>query len=445
MSKCWWKSWALLATLGAVLISSFSTFALTSTPILRTPPSGLVLGPRFGPRSSISPNQVVADLSTRCWRRNLPIENVRLKAGQRFDSDADNRENPLSMTQQLSRRWYLFWRQGSTRNDPTSSRGGRNNNPLLAAFTPLLMFAAASSGLLLPSIVSPLGSPVIARRILAVLMLSMGVSVTLDEMKAACRSPRLLALNAAMCFFLMPMVGVALARSAPWLDPAAGGTGIILLSSVSGGQASNLFALLAGGDAALSVACTVTTTVLGAVAIPAVVKNLLRGTSVEVDAIGVLLSVASLTLVPLLAGLSFSKVTPSFANRVRPAGPKVALGATFLLVAGGAAQTSALFLSDTAAFLRAGLAATLLPLLGGAVALFLCRPVLNLSERTTRTLVVETLSKSPILAYVLAGRHFGGMEYGASAVPAAAMVTLGIVGSVVSSAWSLIPVKEDGL
>jgi predicted Na+-dependent transporter len=50
-------------------------------------------------------------------------------------------------------------------------------------------------------------------------------------------------INAVLCFTMMPL------RTA----------GMVLLGSVSGGQGSNLFALLAGGDVALSVVCTLST------------------------------------------------------------------------------------------------------------------------------------------------------------------------------------------
>ena len=78
-------------------------------------------------------------------------------------------------------------------------------------------------------------------------------------------------------------------------------TGILLLGSVSGGQASNLFTLLAGGDVALSIICTLSTTLLGVLATPLLVKVLL-GRAVAVDGIAVLQSVASLVLAPLVTG-----------------------------------------------------------------------------------------------------------------------------------------------
>jgi BASS family bile acid:Na+ symporter len=50
-------------------------------------------------------------------------------------------------------------------------------------------------------------------------------------------------------------------------------------------------------------------------------------------------------------------------------------------------------------------------------------------------LVVETLSKSPTLAYVLALKHFGRS---AASIPAAGMVSLAVIGALVASLWSII-------
>ena len=51
-----------------------------------------------------------------------------------------------------------------------------------------------------------------------------------------------------------------------------------------------------------------------------------------------------------------------------------------------------------------------------------------------RTLVVETLSKSPMIVFVLAKRHFGK---GAAAIPAAGMVSLAVAGATISLLWGI--------
>lgn len=63
-----------------------------------------------------------------------------------------------------------------------------------------------------------------------------------------------------------------------------------------------------------------------------------------------------------------------------------------------------------------------------------------MDDASRRTLVVETLSKSPTLAYVLAKKHFG--RY-AAAIPASGMVSLAVVGAAVASTWSMLDPIEN--
>mmetsp|Transcript_16364 Transcript_16364/g.20383 ORF Transcript_16364/g.20383 Transcript_16364/m.20383 type:complete len:434 (-) Transcript_16364:159-1460(-) len=309
---------------------------------------------------------------------------------------------------------------------------------------PLLAVLSASLGLSFSSTIShSLGSLPAVSSSLAALMLSMGLTVTPSELRRAVQSPKLLTLNASCCFLLMPALACAISFLLRCDDPQTIGT--ILLGSVSGGQASNLFALLAGGDVGLSVICTLSTTLLGIVATPLLASYLL-GRTVAVDAAAVLTSAARLVLTPLILGLALGRTLPTqspFERFVRTkACPKIGVGATLLLVAGGAANAAPSLLGTVVAGRSCGVsssssvaqtiaASLLLPIVGGGVALGACR-ALRIGERAKRTLVVEVLSKSPTLAYVLALRHFGVR---AAAVPAAAMVSLAVVGAGVAAVW----------
>jgi BASS family bile acid:Na+ symporter len=114
---------------------------------------------------------------------------------------------------------------------------------------------------------------------------------------------------------------------------------------------------------------------------------------------------------------------------------------TMILVAGSAANSAFSLGMDTASIIGS----CLLPILGGGLALLLSYLRLPkdkeaMNETSRRTLVVETLSKSPTLAYVLARKHFG---QSAATVPAAGMISLAIIGAVVASVWSMVaPIDE---
>jgi len=153
----------------------------------------------------------------------------------------------------------------------------------------------------------------------------------------------------------------------------------------------------------------------------------------------VLQSVASLVLLPLVCGLSLGRYAPKFVQRISPFSPIVGVISTLILVAGGAAN-SALGVDRVSV-----LASCLLPVIGGGLALLLSYTNLpplqkKMEETSRRALVIETLSKSPTLAYVLAQKHFG---QSAASIPAAGMVSLAVVGAAVASVWSIIAPNDE--
>ena len=152
-----------------------------------------------------------------------------------------------------------------------------------ALLFPVLTVAAAALGRAAPqTVAASLGTKAAFRRGLALLMVSMGLTLTPSDLKRASQSPRALAVNAVCCFGIAPLASLACA-AALGLEADAR-AGLLLLGCVSGGQASNLCTLLGGGDAALSVVLTTSTTLLGCLATPWLASRLLRST-VAVDGV----------------------------------------------------------------------------------------------------------------------------------------------------------------
>jgi Predicted Na+-dependent transporter len=173
---------------------------------------------------------------------------------------------------------------------------------------------------------------------------------------------RAIVLNALLCFGMMPLLSRCIASVA--CQDRSQQVGMILLGCVSGGQASNLFALLAGGDVTLSILCTLTTTLLGVIFTPFWIRMLLRQVVVvaavpapATNGWDVLQSVAKLVLVPVTAGMLVRDVilfrmqrnvedwnTASVAKDViqKILCPTMGILATLILVAGGAANSAML-------------------------------------------------------------------------------------------------------
>lgn len=158
--------------------------------------------------------------------------------------------------------------------EPLPSRAARGVATALTELLPFWTLAAAGVGVLCPAACASLGSTSSFARGLALLMLSTGLLLTPRDLSLALRSPKAVLLNACCCFVVAPAcalgLGAALGAS-PDLR-----AGLVLLGCVSGGQASNLLASLAGGDLALSVVLTVSTTLGGVLVTPAVGRSRAR-------------------------------------------------------------------------------------------------------------------------------------------------------------------------
>lgn len=308
------------------------------------------------------------------------------------------------------------------------------NTKSAAKMAPLWATLAATAGLIRPETIGPtLGSLPAVSTSLSVLMLAMGLTTPPRDVRSSLSDHRsVLLLNILCCFIMMPLLAMVISQSLPGCSPQVA-AGTIILGSVGGGQASNLFALLAGGNVSLSVVCTLSTTILGVAATPLVIGTLL-GKSIPIDGVAVLKSTARLVLAPLCAGIALSGVFPNLPKRIPTA--KLGISAMMILCAGGAANSAASLLGSTL-WKSAVACSVLLPVVGGAVALALAN-VLKIEEKSKRTLVVEVLSKSPTVAYVIALRHF---DAATATVPSAGMVSLAILGALVASIWSNFAVK----
>ena len=350
------------------------------------------------------------------------------------DDDADNNNNNKSDEEST---------QPAAATTATTIHDSSNNNSgcidqLISTFTlwtPLWTILASMFAVWKASLCSKtVGSIKVLQAAYWTLMLTMGLAISQKDLEGLKKtSPSVIVWNALLCFGGMPLLALGISNLLRY--SFATKTGLVVLGSVGGGQASNLFALLAGGNVALSVLCTISTTLLGVVATPILLETLLGNSGIVASsALGVLQSIVSLVLFPIAVGSWITKTFPKTLQRISKYLPVVGVTATLLLVAGGSSNS---FLATEAfSFSTQVFPSCFLGIAGALVALGVAN---GMEERTKRTLVVETLSKSPTLAYLLCLRHFGPQ---AALVPGGAMVTLAVLGALVASVWSRVGVGE---
>ena len=142
---------------------------------------------------------------------------------------------------------------------------------------------------------------------LAMLMISMGITLTPRDFFDVMKRPNAIALQVAGCYLMMPLLALFLGKSFA-LSPEYI-SGMVLVGSINGGQASNLCTYIAKGNVALSVIMTTATTLSAIVMTPLLCKSLL-GATVPIDALGIAFSTIQVVLGPIAIGMTLKATKP---------------------------------------------------------------------------------------------------------------------------------------
>ncbi len=188
--------------------------------------------------------------------------------------------------------------------------------------------------------------------LIQVIMFGMGTTLSARDFGRVLTTPGPILICVALHFTVMPLVGWSIATVFGFGPEVA--AGIILIGSVSSGVASNVMSYLAGGNVPLSVTITATTTLIAPFVTPLWMK-FLAGRLVPIHIVEMMLSMLSMIVVPIAAGLVANRVLYGEKSRTRrPAAlAALAMGATGAGIAG--------------IFLRPALLGAFAPLKGGLV------------------------------------------------------------------------------
>ncbi|MDY6053085.1 MAG: bile acid:sodium symporter family protein, partial [Anaerovibrio sp.] len=130
----------------------------------------------------------------------------------------------------------------------------------------LLVVLAGVTGALYPELLT-WASPYVSY-LLGLVMFGMGMTLRVTDFRKVLEKPRQVMIGVLAQFLIMPLVALALVKA--FNLPPELAIGVILVGACPGGTASNVMAYLAKGDVALSVAMTMTTTLLAPVVTPAI-------------------------------------------------------------------------------------------------------------------------------------------------------------------------------
>jgi len=270
--------------------------------------------------------------------------------------------------------------------------------------------------------------------LLALLMFSMGITLTVDDFVRVASKPGPVGLGFVACYVMMPLLALGIGKAFA-LSPALL-AGCVVVGSINGGQASNLCTYIAKGDVALSVLMTTSTTI-GCIFMTPLIAKLVLGTIVPVDAAGIAMSTIQVVLAPIVLGVICNKFAFKTCRAVEPFCPVVGVICTVLLVSSSVAQCASAIL-DAGVTLQVSL--ILLHLVGGIIGYWMMR-LFKYDEVTSRTSAIETAMKSSAFGFLLASLHFG--DYLVRVPAAVSVVWMAVMGSTMAVIWRFIPVKKD--
>lgn len=305
----------------------------------------------------------------------------------------------------------------------------------LTTLFPVWVMLGAVIGITKPSAVTWLNSELFTYA-LGFLMLSMGLTLTVDDFKKCASNPVPIGVGYLGQYLIKPLLGFLIAKALN-LSPALA-TGLILVSCCPGGQASNVATYIAHGDVALSVLMTTASTV-GAIFMTPLLTKFLAGALVPVDAGGLALSTFQVVLVPTVMGVAMNELFPKVVKKITRVLPLIGVVITTLLCASPVGQVSGVLKEQGLQLIGPVMALHAAAFLLGYV---LCK-VLGFNEKTARTVSIETGMQSAALGFMLAQAHFADPLV---AVPSAvSVVCMALGGSGLAVYWRNKPIAPEPL
>lgn len=184
---------------------------------------------------------------------------------------------------------------------------------------------------------------------LAVIMLSLGLSLTTADFRRVFVQPRGVGVGLLNLVLISPLLAFAIAELFS-LDPVLA-VGLVLLGASPGGTMANLLTHLARGDTALSITMTAISSLAAVITVPLFLELSTNhfdavGLDDDVDMLGVVARVLLITVIPLALGMFLRANDPVRVAEVQDTVRKVALGIFLAVVIGVIAAENELVINN---------------------------------------------------------------------------------------------------
>ncbi|TDU66628.1 BASS family bile acid:Na+ symporter [Prosthecobacter fusiformis] len=270
---------------------------------------------------------------------------------------------------------------------------------------------------------------------LTTVMLGMGLTLTATDFQNLLKMPGSLMLGFLAQYTIMPLLGWGISHALSLETGAA--IGLILVAACPGGTASNVITYLAGANVALSVVITLVSTMLAFIMTPLWCEMLI-GTYVPVDALGLCLTTLQAVVIPVIVGVFLNWKFPKTVARISWTGPVLSVIAICGITGGIVAQSADSMVAYAG---KLSIAVLVLHLLGFILG-YVVSKVFGYSDVIARTVSIEVGMQNGGMAAMLAKKHFA--VHPLAAVPAVFSALMqNVLGALLAAYWRARPLPPD--
>ena len=243
---------------------------------------------------------------------------------------------------------------------------------------------------------------------LGVAMFGMGLTIHIGDFKVVFTRPKEIIIGFAAQYTIMPLIAWGL--SVLLHLPTDIALGVILVGCCPGGTASNVITYIAGGDVALSVGMTITSTL--AAPVMTLLVYLLAGAWVQVSFPGMVISVVKVVLIPVLLGILLRKLIGRHIEKLSGILPLISVVSIVMIISGIVAVNAEKIM--TSGFLV--LCIVILHNLAGMGLGLLAGRIFHVEYDKATALAIEVGMQNSGLAITLATANFAAHCLGRSSV-----------------------------
>jgi bile acid:Na+ symporter, BASS family len=262
--------------------------------------------------------------------------------------------------------------------------------------------------------------------VLQVIMFGMGTTITPEDFITIFKTPEKVGIGIAFQFMIMPILGFVLTKIFSFPPEIA--AGMILIGSSPSGLASNVMALIAKANIALSVTITTVATLMAPILTPLLMKWL-GGELIEINFWAMMWDMCKIVIIPIGLGVLLNKFLPALMLRFKAILPYFSMAGILYVITTITAAGQANLATIGAMLFVAVLIHNCLGYFMG----YYAAKALKMNEQDCRTISLEIGMQNGGLASALA------VQMGKAATVGLAAAIFGplmnVTGSILASIW----------